>query len=69
MVSISLNIKGKTHQEVLELLKNLDQAIQSSDWTVKAEQSIELVHSDGEGSLTIVNNEEEYHGVKVNCCG
>ena len=69
MVSISLSIKGRTLKEVIELLKNLDQAIQLNDWTVKAEHSLELVHSDGEGSLTIVNSEEEYHGVKVNCCG
>jgi hypothetical protein len=68
MTSVAIAIKGKTHKEVLDLLNNIQTVIQSNSWDICSEYDVSLVNSGGEASLVIVNNEDKYHGVKVNCC-
>lgn len=68
MVSLDLKVKGKTYSEALDLLKTLTDIIQSNDWGVCFEKDVSIVNGGGEASLVIVNNEEEYHGVRVSCC-
>ena len=69
MVTASINLKGSTTKEVLELLASISEMLNSGDWQLSVEHSVDLVHNGGEASLTIVNSAEEYHGAKINCCG
>lgn len=68
MTEISLKVKALDALTATAILKNMVGIIQSSNWDGSFEHSIDSVQSDGEASLLIVNNEEEYHGVKINCC-
>lgn len=68
MTSITIDVKGKTCEEVLDLLKTAQSIVQSNDWGTYFEHDVKIVNSGGEASLVIVNNEDKYHGVKVHCC-
>ena len=68
MTEITLKIKGKNVDVILDLLRNIESTIQSTKWDERFEHSVDIVQSGGESSLLIVHNEEEYHGVKINCC-
>ncbi len=69
MVNISVNIKAASPDAALDLLKSALHTIQSNDWSAHFENEVSIVGPGGETSTVIVHNEEEYHGVKVSCCG
>jgi hypothetical protein len=69
MIEISINIKAENSEAVLDILKNLNEAIQSTEWNTPVDLSLEITQADGDSSLLIVNDSRKYHGVKINCCG
>ena len=69
MIELTVKLKAKNLDELLGLLKTSTDVVESSDWEKKFDQEVELVHSGGEASLFIVNNGDDYHGVKISCCG
>lgn len=69
MIEITLKLKGRSQEELLDLLKTSVDVVESRvSASGENAQEVELVSSGGEASLFIVNNGDVYHGVKINCC-
>lgn len=68
MTSVTVVIKANTVKEAVALLNTVSSIVEHGDSDKSSEHSVELVHREGEASVVVIQDQEAYHGVKINCC-
>jgi hypothetical protein len=68
MTSVTVIIKAKNVKEAVALINSVSSIVSSGDCDKDFEHSVELVHREGEASVVVIQDQECYHGVKINCC-